>query len=67
MAEVMMDELKRLIVEHMELTRKIARSYGEQKLDLLATKEWSRYFGLDWVLDTIAELEIRNGNQSIQE
>ena len=56
-----MNELKRRIVEHMTRIRAVAERYDRMDLRNISNQEWCRYYGLDWVLDTIAELEIKNG------
>ena len=67
MGETMMDELKRLIVEHMTYVRSVAESYDKQDLRLIAGRTWSSYYAFDWVLDTIAELEIKDAGEVSQE
>ena len=62
-----MNELKRLIVEHMTYVRSVAESYDRQDLRLIAGRTWSSYYSFDWVLDTIAELEAKNAGEVSQE
>jgi len=56
----MMDELKRLIVERMCAVHKSADTFDEKGLQMLAEFAWGEWSGFDWVLDTIAELEIKD-------
>ena len=60
MGETMIEELKRRIVAEMMRTRRYAQDAFASGLERIAHQERARYYGLDWVLDTIAELEIKN-------
>lgn len=62
-----MNELKRRIIEHMERTRAVAERYDRMDLQNISNQEWCRYYGLDWVLDTIAELEAKDAGEVSQE
>ena len=54
----MMDELKRLIIEYAAYVKNKAEVYDGNGRHDAALMMWREYDGLDWVLDTIAELEI---------
>lgn len=56
----MMDELKQRIAERIGALYEAGGKFDELHMPMLAEFTWGIYSGLEWVLDTIAELEIKD-------